>query len=317
MLLLLTLFTTTTLGGIVYRGSRTDTTTELSPILSPQTVSRVWSDTELVGLGLCFSLPLLIILLSHELGHYLACRYYGIAATVPYFLPAPFFIGTFGAFIRIRGRITNKTHLFDVGIAGPLAGFVALLPFLVLGIAWSEPGLIHPAAGAATADALLYKPGSNLAFLGLGLVMHGNLPDNGVLDLHPFALAAWVGLLATSLNLLPLGQLDGGHLLYASASRLHRRAGWPIWLALCGLGVTWNGWFLWCLLVLIIGLRHPPVAEDSAPLAASRRPLAGLALVILILSFTPQPLSVVFVRDPPGLLVEVATELGISNSSHL
>ena len=140
-----TFVSTTTLGVVVYLGSRTDVTTDLLPFLGPRTLQRVWNDSELLSTGLLFSIPLLLILLAHEMGHYLACRYYRIDSSLPYFLPSPLFIGTFGAFIRIRDRIPGRRELFDVGIAGPIAGFLALIPFLVLGIWWSSPGVAIPA----------------------------------------------------------------------------------------------------------------------------------------------------------------------------
>ena len=243
VLFLLTFVSTTTLGSIVYLASRTDEITDLPPFLYTRTLEAVWSDMSLLGTGLAFSLPLLFILLCHELGHYLACRYYGIASTLPYFLPSPWFIGTFGAFIRIRGRIPGKKELFDVGVAGPIAGFLALLPFLVLGILWSTPAAITPATPLQPAAAL-YVPGTSLAIAGLTWLFHGPLSSDMVLNLHPFAMAAWVGLLATSLNLIPLGQLDGGHILYALAGRRQRQLAIPLWLVLLLLGIVWRGWLV-------------------------------------------------------------------------
>ena len=304
VLFLLTFLTTTTLGGVLYLVTRTDESTALYPFLHPTTVREVWGTPELLRLGLSFSLPLLVILGSHELGHFLACRRYGVPATIPYFLPAPLVLGTFGAFIRIRGRIRTKAELFDIGVAGPFAGFVALLPFLVLGVAWSEPGLVEIAEDPRQVQAILYRPGTSLALEGLTWLFHGRLPGNVVLDLHPFALAAWVGLFATALNLLPMGQLDGGHLLYAVAGRLHRRLAWPIWLGVCALGLLWMGWFVLCFMVLVVmGLRHPPVLDADQPLDRFRLRLAVVALVLLVLCFTPIPLSYLPLQGSTGVLV--------------
>ncbi|HVR29440.1 MAG TPA: site-2 protease family protein [Thermoanaerobaculia bacterium] len=304
VLFLLTFFTTTTLGGVLYLVTRTDEATTLYPFLHPTTIQEVWSTPALLRLGLSFSLPLLAILGSHELGHFLACRRYGVPATVPYFLPAPLVLGTFGAFIRIRGRIRTKAELFDIGIAGPLAGFVVLLPFLVLGVAWSAPGIAEVATDPSQTQAILYRPGTSLAIEGLTRLFHGRLPDHMVLDLHPFALAAWVGLFATALNLLPMGQLDGGHLLYAVAGRLHRRLAWPIWLGVCALGLLWEGWLVLCFMVLIVmGLRHPPVVDADRPLDPFRRRLALVALALLVVCFTPIPLSYLPLRGATGVLV--------------
>ena len=308
VLFLCTFVSTTTLGVVVYLGSRTDVTTDLLPFLGPQTLQRVWNDSELLSAGLKFSIPLLLILMAHEMGHYLACRYYRIDSSLPYFLPSPFFVGTFGAFIRIRDRIPGRRELFDVGIAGPIAGFVALIPFLVLGIWWSSPGVAIPAT-ESNAIAQLYQPGSNLSFAGLEWLFFGPLPDPLVLNLHPFALAAWVGLLLTALNLLPLGQLDGGHVLYALFGPIQRRYTWLLWLVLAGFGLVWRGWLIWCLLLLVMGLRHPPVAREWIPLGPSRRKLAWVALGLFLVSFTPQPLSVLLVRADNSQLSAQSTSI--------
>ena len=151
---------------------------------------------------------------------------------------------------------------------------------------------------------VLYRPGTNLAIHLLTLVFHGRLPSSAVLDFHPFVLAAWVGMLATALNLLPMGQLDGGHILYAVAGHLHRRIAWMTWLAACALGYWWLGWLIICFLVLaVMGLRHPPVVDADQPLDPRRRRLAAVALVIFALCFTPVPMDVVLVQDSPGVLV--------------
>jgi Peptidase family M50 len=301
VLFCLTALTTTTLGAMLYLVTRTDETTSLPWLLAPETVRAIWTTPRLLHFGLSFSIPLLIILGSHELGHFFACRRYRVPSTAPYFLPAPLGIGTFGAFIRIRARITSKTQLFDIGIAGPLAGFVALVPFLALGVAWSRPAVVALATGPSAIQ--LFRPGTNLAIHLLTLAFHGRLPTSAVLDLHPFALAAWVGMLATALNLLPMGQLDGGHILYAVAGDLHRRIAWITLLAICALGYWWWGWWFISLLVLVVmGLRHPPVVDADQPLDPRRRRLAALALVIFALCFTPVPMDVVLVQDSTGVL---------------
>jgi hypothetical protein len=304
VLLALTFLTSSTLGAVLYLITRTDETTSLPWILLPRTVRAVWGSPELLRHGLSFSLPLLVILGCHELGHFLTCRRYRVPSTAPYFLPLPFGIGTLGAFIRIRARINTKRELFDIGIAGPIAGFVALLPFLVLGVAWSTPAMVATATGPTST--LLYRPGNNLAFHLLTLALHGRLPPSMVLDFHPFALAAWMGMLATALNLLPMGQLDGGHILYAVAGSRHRQVAWLTFLAVCTLGFWFLGWLLICFLVLVLmGLRHPPVVYADQPLDARRRWLALVALVIFLLCFAPIPMDVVPVEDSPGVLVQL------------
>lgn len=275
--------------------SRTDVATGLSPFLLPAVVQEVWSDPALLRIGLSFSIPALVILLAHELGHYLACRRYRLPATLPYFLPVPFNFGTFGAFIRIKAPVRTKKELFDVGIAGPIAGFVALLPFLLYGVAHSVPAPLETVPESAAGSGL-FDLGRCLAIQLAAWPFHGWLGQDVVLNLHPMALAAWLGLLATSINLLPLGQLDGGHILYAAGGRLQRRLALPIWALLFGIGILWRGWLLWCFLVLVIGLFHPPVADESVPLDPWRRGLAWIAFLMLVLSFIPRPLAFVFIR---------------------
>lgn len=295
MLFVASFLTTTTLGAAWFLWTRTDVSTELFPWLSPTTVIQVWTDPVLLRTGLAFSLPALAILLCHELGHYLACRYYRLPATLPYFLPAPIGIGTFGAFIRIRAPIRTKRELFDVGVAGPLAGFVALVPFLLYGVAHSEPVPLEVVEAGEGGSAFLLLPGRSLALTLATRLFHGGLAAGETLHLHPFALAAWFGLLATAINLLPLGQLDGGHILYAVMGRLQRRLALPLWLGLGVAGLLWPGWLLWCLIAVVMGLSHPPVRDEAEPLDPVRHTLAAIALVILVLSFMPVPVSEVIV----------------------
>lgn len=291
LLFVLTLLSTTTLGAVWLLMTRTDVVTSALPLLTPGTVAAVWRRPEVLVLGLSFSLPALFILLCHELGHYLTSRLYGLPSTPPYFLPAPIGIGTFGAFIRIRAPIRTKAQLFDVGIAGPIAGFVALVPFLLYGIAHSRPAAVSTAPSLDAASAILLLPGKCLAVELATRWFHGPLAAGTVLDLHPFALAAWFGLLATAINLLPLGQLDGGHILYAVTGRVQRRLALPLWLGLGLAGVYWAGWLLWCLIVLVMGLHHPPVRDETVPLGRGRRALALVALAMFVLAFMPVPLA--------------------------
>jgi membrane-associated protease RseP (regulator of RpoE activity) len=293
-LFLLTLFATTTLGAGWYLSTRTDVTTDLVPFLTPRTITAVWSDPDLLATGLMFSLPALFILLCHELGHYLTCRRYGLPVTLPYFIPAPLGLGTLGAFIKIKSRIRSKQELLDVGASGPIAGFLALLPFLLYGVAKSQPATVQLAAENETSNLVLLLPGKSLGIELAVRLFHGELPEGVVMDLHPFALAAWVGLLATALNLLPLGQLDGGHILYAANSKLQRQSVFLLWgaLALAGL-FLWPGWILWCVVVLIVGLRHPRLIDENKPLDRRRRLIAFACLILFVLSFMPIPVSLV------------------------
>jgi membrane-associated protease RseP (regulator of RpoE activity) len=262
--------------------------------LSPRTIHTVWNDSTYLLNGLAFSLPLLVILLCHELGHYVMCRRYRLRCSPPYFLPAPLALGTLGAFIRIRSPIQNKRQLFDVGVSGPIAGFVALLPFLIFGLANSEVSTVSEAE-TPLADALLYRPGQSILMRAIATFFHGDVGQGEILNLHPVALAAWVGLLATSLNLLPLGQLDGGHILYAALGKFQRRAALPLWIGLALCGVLWRGWMVWCVIILVIGLRHPPVVDEAIQLDMRRRWIALAAAAIFVLTFMPIPISVLAV----------------------
>lgn len=285
--------------------TRTDVMTALQPFLTPGLVMAVWTDPELLRLGLSFSVPALLILLAHELGHYVACRRYRLASTLPYFLPLPWMLGTLGAFIRIRAPLRNRKELFDVGVAGPIAGFVMLLPFLVYGVAHSTPAELSLGPGE-----IIFLPGRSLAIDLLGRLFHGPLADGMVLDLHPFALAAWFGLLATSINLIPLGQLDGGHILYAVSRRWQRRLAPVVWLGLAFAGRLWPGWWVWCVLTLVFGVFHPRVQNEAVPLSPGRRRVAALALVILVLSFMPAGIAQV-----DGLAGEGPTGDWVQNSA--
>jgi membrane-associated protease RseP (regulator of RpoE activity) len=238
--------------------------------------------------GVSYSLPLLGILLIHEMGHFLACRCHGIQATLPHFLPAPTLIGTFGAFIKIRSPFSSKKALFDVGLAGPLAGFLVALPIIVVGISRSrivEKGTLD---GGLTL-------GEPLIFTLLGRLLLGEIPAQRDLLVHPMAFAGWFGLLATAFNLFPIGQLDGGHIFYSLAGRKRAYlAGIASIVVLTLLGIFfWQGWLLWALLATLIGLRHPPVFEEER-LDVGRRALAFLALLVFVLSFTPAPIAAAF-----------------------
>ena len=235
--------------------------------------------------GVPFAVTLLGILLAHELGHYFACRYYHIRATYPFFIPAPTLIGTLGAFIRIRSPILNRRALFDMALAGPLVGFLLAVPALAIAIVRSKVIVPTQAESAFVfgqplierlLEALL-RPG----------VAHANLL------LSPVGRAAWVGMFATALNLLPAGQLDGGHILYTLTAKWHKRISLGMALALVPLAWHyWNGWVVWAVLLVAIGFRHPPLMDQWEPLDRSRRVWAAVALAIFVLCFMPAPFLV-------------------------
>jgi membrane-associated protease RseP (regulator of RpoE activity) len=235
--------------------------------------------------GLPYAITLLGILLAHELGHYFACRYYGISASYPYFIPAPTLIGTMGAFIRIRSPISNRKALFDVGLAGPVVGFLFAIPALVIAILYSK---VIPLSG--TSNSIVY--GNPLVLRFLLAVLRPGVSTTDLL-LHPVGRAAWAGLFATALNLLPGGQLDGGHILYAVSSKYHRRVTLGVALLLIPLGYYfWPGWYLWSVLLLAIGFRHPPLVYGWERLDRTRLVWAAIAILIFILSFMPMPVRV-------------------------
>jgi membrane-associated protease RseP (regulator of RpoE activity) len=233
-------------------------------------------------LGAPFSLSLLLILMAHEMGHYLYCQRYGVWATLPFFIPFPSLFGTMGAFIRIRSPIESRDALFDIGIAGPVAGFVVAVVVL-----WISLGFSTAPVGLLLLPAIkLQYP---LIFQGLNH-WRGGVPLTR-LNLHPMAIAAWVGMFATALNLLPGGQLDGGHIVFSLAPRAHRIVSGLVILALLPLGYYyWAGWLIWPILIGVTGLRHPIVPEWPG-INRSRYLLAIVALIMLVLTFTPAPVA--------------------------
>jgi len=243
------------------------------------------TSTRLLLMGLPFSFTLMTILLAHELGHFFACRYYGISASYPYFIPFPTIFGTMGAFIRIRSPIVNRKALFDVGIAGPVVGFLFAVPALVLAIGYSK---IVPGANAS-ADATFGVP---VLMNAVTRLLHPGITPDALL-LNPVGRAAWVGLFVTGLNLIPIGQLDGGHILFSLTSEYHRRLSLLAVLILLPLGYFfWNGWYVWAALSLLIGFRHPVLLDRWEPIDAKRRLWAVVALAIFILCFMPAPIVV-------------------------
>jgi Peptidase family M50 len=237
-------------------------------------------------LGMPFASTLMLILLAHEMGHYLCCRYYGVNATLPFFIPAPTLIGTLGAFIRIRSPIRSRSALFDIGIAGPIAGFVVAVTVLAFAMPLSK--VMHPAL--AGRDIQLGYP---LIFrLAWDVLPLAHIKTNSSLNsiyFHPTAIAAWVGMFATALNLLPGGQLDGGHIVFALAPRAHKTVSRLTILTLIPMAFYfWMGWLIWAILLRISGMRHPMVAEWPQ-VTGARRWLAGFGLVMLVLTLAPAP----------------------------
>jgi membrane-associated protease RseP (regulator of RpoE activity) len=232
--------------------------------------------------GLPFSFTLLLILGAHEFGHYAMSRKHRMDVTLPYFIPAPSLIGTFGAFIKIRSPIMDRRTLLDIGAAGPLAGMAVAIPVLVIGLTLSRIGPVSEDAGM--------RLGSSLLLSLLSWMVHGAIPDRFDLILHPVAFSGWIGLLVTSLNLLPAGQLDGGHVAYAVFGSRQRLLGRLMVAALVVLGILgWMGWLVWAAILMVMGTSHPPVVYDWIPLNAGRKAVGWLTLAVFAATFTPVP----------------------------
>jgi membrane-associated protease RseP (regulator of RpoE activity) len=288
VLFALTFITTTLVGAELYAGFITG---------FDANVTRLPSLPMLIVHGMWYSVSVLAILGVHEFGHYFACRYYRVDASLPYFIPLPFLIpGTLGAVIRIRQPIPSKRQYFDIGIAGPIAGFVVIIPVLILGLSLSNVVVFPPGyKGQVFNEPLLFQLIERFFF--------GNVPVDRAINLHPAGWAAWFGLLATALNLCPVGQLDGGHVSYAVFGR--KSSFITIAVATCLIGLTvyslvflhTPSYLLWTALVtgmlMFMGPHHPRVLDEHEPLDTARLLLAVGAVVILVLSFTPVPTSMI------------------------
>ncbi len=280
LLLGLTFLSTTIVGVVLTQSFESNRPLDLDQYVS--VFALIGARPAILLQGLSFSLTLMAILLAHELGHYFACLYYGIDASLPYFLPAPTPIGTLGAFIRIRSPIYTRRALFDVGIAGPLAGFVMLLPALAIGLANSK---VLPGIGAR-GELIFGVPAIQRA---LEWVMFPGVRSIDIY-LHPVARAAWVGTLATALNLLPIGQLDGGHILYAFTASKHKLLSRIFVAALLPLGIFYSrSWLVWAVLLFFFALRHPVICDDTR-MDRGRVLLGVAALAIFLLTFTVVPI---------------------------
>lgn len=243
---------------------------------------------DLVRGGLWYSLSILAILGAHELGHYYACRYYRVDCTPPFFMPFLSLTGTLGAFIRIRGAIRTKPVLFDIGVAGPIAGFVVAVPLMVWGLAMSRVVKLPP-------NFVGLELGEPLLFQLVARMIWGPIPDGFSLNLHPMAFAAWFGLLATALNLFPIGQLDGGHISYSVFGRR------SMWITIGAVGtavlLTFHSmsWLVWTVLMVVMlavfGPMHPSTLDEHVPLDRRRMWVAGFALLMFIACFTPAPIQ--------------------------
>jgi len=288
-------------------------------------------------LGWPFALSLMTILTGHELGHYFAGRYYKVPVSLPYFLPMPIPpLGTMGAVIVMKGRSISRRQMLTVGAAGPLVGFVLAVPILILGLSLStvEP-MSMPEPGGA-----VFLEGNSLLYLFLKLAVFGKiLPGSGLAPafpaatkeivaalfgaaplvggydviVHPVALAGWAGLLVTAFNLLPVGQLDGGHVMYSLMGQRAKLFTWPIVILLVLMGFfLWSGWFLWAALLFLFGRYHPEPLDDITRLGLSQKITAVLVLVIFLLVFTPVPIQIITGEPLLPEIGQAANCLGLS-----
>jgi membrane-associated protease RseP (regulator of RpoE activity) len=252
--------------------------------------ARAFLEPRVLLLGLLYSAVLMAILLGHELAHFLTCRRYGIAATLPFFIPAPNLIGTFGAVIKIKSPIRQKHQLFDVGVSGPLTGFLLALPALAVGLAFSKIAPVPAGDGnLSLGEPLLLK-------LLTALFFRHRFPPGADVVLHPVAFAGWVGLLVTALNLFPIGQLDGGHITYSLVGRKAGLISLAVLAAFVVMGVLcFAGWFLWggigLLFILMRRLKHPPILDEDVPLSLGRRIMGVVIVLVFMLSFIPDPVK--------------------------
>tara|TARA_B100000686_G_scaffold277056_1_gene296383 strand:- start:1779 stop:2705 length:927 start_codon:yes stop_codon:yes gene_type:complete len=237
--------------------------------------------------GLLFSISLLLILGVHEFGHYWASRKNGVQSTLPYFIPAPpiFIAGTFGAFIQIKQRIPNRRVLIEIGAAGPIAGFVVALPMLMVGLYLSS---VLPSIGTG---GISYGSSFILKFCSITIL--GVDPSSPYVDIHfhPIAFAGWIGMLLTAFNLMPVGQLDGGHIIYAIFPNKHTVIGKLFFLVLFPLGYFWPGWIFWAVMIALMGFKTAPLEEDVGELDPIHKTIGFITMVIFFLTFVPIPFS--------------------------
>jgi len=263
VLFFITLFTTL-IAGTLQEG--------INPLEDPLSIWR----------GIPFSFTLMMILGAHEFGHYFMSKRHHIDVTLPYFIPAPSFIGTFGAFIKMRSPIMDRKTLLDVGAAGPLVGMIVAVPVLFVGLALSKVVPETTEVGI--------KLGTSLFFYLIDWIVHGSMPADTNLIIHPIAFSGWIGLLVTCLNLLPVGQLDGGHVAYAILGPRQRILARAILVLLLVLGMTgWSGWLVWAAILIFMGINHPPVVYDWIPLDKRRKTIGWITFALFVMTFTPTP----------------------------
>lgn len=247
-----------------------------------------FNDFSKIIYGMPFSFTLMAILGIHELGHYYFSKKHGMEVTLPYFIPVPpypFLLGTLGAFIKMKSPVENRSSLFDIGAAGPIAGVSVAIPSLVVGLMLSEKVIINDVTtGVMLGESLLMKL--------ITRIVVGTMPENVDILLHPVGFAGWIGLLVTGINLLPIGQLDGGHVTYSILGKNHRLVSYIAFLSLFILGIFWPGWFTWAILLLIMGLTHTPPLDDVSQLDRKRKIIGYFLFILLFLIIPPVPFKI-------------------------
>ena len=243
--------------------------------------------TTILAGGFLFSISLMLILGAHEFGHYWASKKNGVKATLPYFIPAPpiFIAGTFGAFIQIKQKIPNRKVLMEIGALGPIAGFVVALPALIIGLNLSS---VSPSTGMGGINF-----GNSIILYVCSKFVLGVDPSSPFINihLHPIAFAGWIGMLVTALNLMPVGQLDGGHIIFALNPNNHRFIGKLFFISLFPLGYLWPGWFFWAVMIAFMGFKTAPLIEETEKLGTIHKILGVISIIIFILTFIPIPFS--------------------------
>lgn len=234
--------------------------------------------------GLPFSLSIMIILGSHELGHYIMAKKNKVDATLPYFIPAPHLLGTFGAIIKMKSPIRNKNGLIEIGAAGPIVGFIFSTIALLIGLSLSEVVPVSGEQGIILGDSILFKFLTKLFF--------SNITEDKDILLNPIAFAGWIGYFVTAINLLPVGQLDGGHILYALVGKKNKIVGYVMLGIVILLVPLWIGWAIWAILFLVIGFRHPPPLDRITPPSRKHKVIGIISFIILLLTFIPAPFRI-------------------------
>lgn len=277
------------------------TTTVMGSLLEMTNPFESWYD---FSQGFFFSVPLLLILFAHEMGHYLMCRRHGIPATPPFFIPFFLMPGTLGAFIRIKGLIPDRRILLEVGAGGPLAGILVAFPIYAVGLVTSP----HFPLSVLEGDVIYF--GEPLLSKLISFLFLTDIPENHFIYWNSVAFAGWIGMLVTMLNLLPAGQLDGGHIMYALFRKHHERIARIMTITIVCLGIFWPGWIIWSIFIVKIAkLKHPPTFFDSVPLTPAHRRIGYAGILTFILVFIPAPVTFSWWTDNLGMLYHFASNL--------